>query len=1228
MSYRCSSWSCCLVLFWFVATVSAVAQTIRVYPEGPDQQRVEVTTTRVIETGDWVTENSGYVEMATGLNHWDDSTRSWQPSAESIEIVGRGGAALRGPHKTYLAPTLDDRDGSVDLLTMTGERFRSAILSLSYFDPVSGQRATIGLVKDVGGLLLPPNQVIYPDAFEPTHPDHTVHCDIVYTYRRSGIEQDVVIRELLPPPEAFGLQSDLTRLEVVTEFFEAPEPQRNPRLLAAVEDEQLRAKIAQPDWYDECLDFGSAVIGAGRAFRLADEPALPATEPGALAVGKTWIEQEDGRRLLIEAVELAEILPMLMELPGAQEAAVSLGFPQRLWSAKTPAPRAERLAAVLSQNSEPRSPLAQKFPSRRMASVSKVERKLLLASGGVTDRPGVVLDYVTMAVNSTNFTFRGDETYLISDTLNLSGTTTLEGGAVLKYSKYLWAPPVPQITILGPFVCATSPYRPAIFTAADDQTVGQYINGSAATPSMTNYYVTHGLWFQNDPSVVNLDNVRFRYGWHTVILYGRSGIIRNSQFQHCAYPVYASGAVYLNVYNMLAANSVAGYAPFKSYYGGKIIGEHVTIAGASNLIDQDTGTKLTLRNSILAGITTIQTYTGRSNAAYGNFEASTTNGLFQPVGAAGYYLGNSSPHRNAGVSTIDGSLAADLTTLTTYPPVVLTSDFLTDTTLAPQAPRDADTPDRGYHYAPLDYCLTSLNLTNCTLTLTNGVAVGIYGPKGLTLRRGAKLVSEGSPGALNRIVRFNVAQEQTLNWGNAPTNSFVMLESNSTGSPAPSARLLFTEVSHLAITTNTTTARRFLQAGSSAAIDPLALSHCQLRGVNLDVTYAAGGNQTVALTNNLFDGSALSFFELAAYNTYNLTAYNNLFFRGRVTFDNQDSAFSWTIKDNLFDGDVATATGYVTASNNGFRSGLASFGSSAKTGLVPDYIRGPLGRFYYPTAGASTSLTNLMDTGSRTAAAGGLYHLTTRADQTKEGTSNVDIGFHYAAGTWLNNRVSFVGTDTTTQGSWKGKYGSDGYYIVSDTYLLPPYAGFSTVNTSSQYTWASSTSDVRALERAGTGRVAACWYAGTSLDIAFFGMYDNRPHRLAVYNLDWDSLGRNQTVEIREYVAGSGSTTGQLLDARTVSSFSGGKYLIWDIQGSFVIRLINNGPAVNGVISGVFFSPSSGVQGPTDYDGDGTPDYVEDRNGNGSVDSGETDWQVSPGGAAGSSWLQVFTPLR
>jgi hypothetical protein len=64
---------------------------------------------------------------------------------------------------------------------------------------------------------------------------------------------------------------------------------------------------------------------------------------------------------------------------------------------------------------------------------------------------------------------------------------------------------------------------------------------------------------------------------------------------------------------------------------------------------------------------------------------------------------------------------------------------------------------------------------------------------------------------------------------------------------------------------------------------------------------------------------------------------------------------------------------------------------------VADYQSGPLGRFYYPATGGSSSLTNLINTGSRLASAAGLYHFTTTTNQVKEATSQVDIGHHYVA---------------------------------------------------------------------------------------------------------------------------------------------------------------------------------------------------------------------------------------
>lgn len=55
------------------------------------------------------------------------------------------------------------------------------------------------------------------------------------------------------------------------------------------------------------------------------------------------------------------------------------------------------------------------------------------------------------------------------------------------------------------------------------------------------------------------------------------------------------------------------------------------------------------------------------------------------------------------------------------------------------------------------------------------------------------------------------------------------------------------------------------------------------------------------------------------------------------------------------------------------------------------FASGPLGDYYHGS-------TNLVDRGSLTnAALAGLYHHTTRTNQTKEANTRLDIGFHYVA---------------------------------------------------------------------------------------------------------------------------------------------------------------------------------------------------------------------------------------
>ena len=92
-----------------------------------------------------------------------------------------------------------------------------------------------------------------------------------------------------------------------------------------------------------------------------------------------------------------------------------------------------------------------------------------------------------------------------------------------------------------------------------------------------------------------------------------------------------------------------------------------------------------------------------------------------------------------------------------------------------------------------------------------------------------------------------------------------------------------------------------------------------------------------------------------------------------------------------------------------------------------------------------------------------------------------------------------------------------------------------------------------------------------------------------------------------------------------VGSRSGGQaglyhYTTQTTQAKELCSVVNLGAHYVATVGGV----------PADDDGDWSPDYVEDLNGNGAVDLGETHWQhyVSENGLIGNPGLEVFTPIR
>ena len=151
--------------------------------------------------------------------------------------------------------------------------------------------------------------------------------------------------------------------------------------------------------------------------------------------------------------------------------------------------------------------------------------------------------------------------------------------------------------------------------------------------------------------------------------------------------------------------------------------------------------------------------------------------------------------------------------------------------------------------------------------------------------------------------------------------------------------------------------------------------------------------------------------------------------------------------------------------------------------------------------------------------------------------------------------------DTSTHGSWTTTYGSQGHVIPSLASNLPAYASFSTTG-AGPYVHTSEVNPAAALTNPGGGTVAAEYYdpAGFS---ATLNLTDGKTHQVALYLADYDGQNRVETVQ----AFGPGNVA--LTAAISVSSFTGGVYLIFNVSGdvTFQFTHVAGGSAV---LSGLF----------------------------------------------------------
>lgn len=160
--------------------------------------------------------------------------------------------------------------------------------------------------------------------------------------------------------------------------------------------------------------------------------------------------------------------------------------------------------------------------------------------------------------------------------------------------------------------------------------------------------------------------------------------------------------------------------------------------------------------------------------------------------------------------------------------------------------------------------------------------------------------------------------------------------------------------------------------------------------------------------------------------------------------------------------------------------------------------------------------------------------------------------------------ATFVSLDTSTQGNWIGKYGSEGYSLNSGPVSLPPGVQVSFKSGLTEiydYVVEDANADPQALQIPGSDdRLLATWTGdyGFMLD---FNFSDTRTHRLALYVPG----PRYQRMDIID------ANTGALLDTRVAEAMDSGQYLVWNVAGHVKIRFSNLANGLNAVLSGIFF---------------------------------------------------------
>jgi hypothetical protein len=207
------------LLFACGAADAASIETTIVLERGPHSQVVQTVSPAVDDQGKAVSVTNTFTQLQTGLNRWSEAEGGWVPASEQIERVNGTLVGRQTQHQVIFADRADATDGTIDLLMVSGARFRVRPAGIAYTefkDGQPGKSVFVAELQNTSAELTASTEVTYVAALG--------SADLRYDLSLAGLEQNVVFRLRPPRPQDLQMDPALVRIECWNQVLEAPAP--------------------------------------------------------------------------------------------------------------------------------------------------------------------------------------------------------------------------------------------------------------------------------------------------------------------------------------------------------------------------------------------------------------------------------------------------------------------------------------------------------------------------------------------------------------------------------------------------------------------------------------------------------------------------------------------------------------------------------------------------------------------------------------------------------------------------------------------------------------------------------------------------------------------------------------------------------------------------------------------------------------------------------------------